>query len=54
MTPQQIATATGAKPDIAENWIDAINAACQRFEINALTLEDKTIFGAHSGTNKSG
>ncbi len=54
MSPLQISIASGATLAVAEAWADAINAACQRFEINALTLEDKTIFGAHSGTNKSG
>jgi putative chitinase len=34
MTPQQIATATGATLATAQAWTDAINAACVRFEIN--------------------
>jgi len=34
MTPQQIATATGATLATATAWADAINAACQQFQIN--------------------
>lgn len=35
MTPQQIATGTGATLARAQDWESAINAACERFEINS-------------------
>jgi len=43
MTPQQIATATGATLATATAWADAINV---------LTLEDKTILAEHSAKNR--
>jgi len=52
MTPQQIATATGATLATATAWVDSINAACQQFQIN--TPARQAAFLAQIGVESAG
>ena len=52
MTPQQIATATGATLATATAWAGAINAACEQFQIN--TPRRQAAFLAQIGVESAG
>lgn len=52
MTPSQIAIASGAELAVAEQWADAINAACEQFEIN--TPDRQAAFLSQIGVESGG